>query len=234
MNELRQEKSVAGQSNGQPNVATWVLNLEAAGRAQRWSQENPALLQEEATEMLYYFPSWLLVAVREEQPLRCEGCGELMVWKAKGLACAGCDRNFKGRLRQAKLSLAWIGHLPAPIPTKGLSLERLEAHPDPTAPLVRVGGQPYVLVPLLACYPENWPQRPPLIHYDRDFLNRIGIQGVGHSTHLVGTDGTTMCLYTSWRAVTLRVVLQQRVVNHVVSLFKIVQGVQHSEAFLDH
>jgi hypothetical protein len=210
-----------------------MLNLEAASRIQRWSQENLVLLQEEATKMIQYFPSWLLVAVREEKPLRCDKCDELMVFKASGLTCAGCEHGFKGNLRQAKLSLAWIGHLPVPIPANGLLLERLFAHPDPTAPLVKAGGQPYLLVPLLACYPENWPQHPPLIHYDRSFLNRIGIQGVGHSTHLVGADGTTMCLYTSWRAVTLRIVLQQRVVNHVVSLFKIVQGIPSNEAFLD-
>ena len=230
MNGMRQEKRLATPDG----VVSWLLNLEAASRLQRWSQENPLLLQTEAMEMSQHFPSWLLIAVREGKPLRCNKCDELMVYKARGLTCAGCDRDFKGNLRQAKLSVAWIGHLPVPVPTNGLLLKRLGTNPDSIAPLVKANGQSYLLVPLLACYPENWPQLPPLIHYDRGFLNRIGIEGAGHSTHLVGADGTTMCLYTSWRAVTLRVVLQQRVVNHVVSLCKMVEGVPSNEAFLAH
>lgn len=233
MNELQQEKTVIGSDN-MPTQLSWELNLKAAGRAQRWSQNDPALLAQEAMEMQQYFPTWLLTAVRDGKILNCASCGELMVWKPKGLVCVICDCEFKGKLRQAKLNLAWVGHVPAPVPQDGPLLERLWANPDPSAPLIKVSGQGYLLVPLLAYYPENWPQHAPMVSYDRAFLDRLGIKAAGHSTHLVGAEGTTMCLYSGWRAVTLRVVLQQRAVNHIVSLFKLVQGASTNEAFLEH
>ncbi len=231
MNGLRQEKSVIGP-HGEPRLVEWELNLEAASRAQRWSRDDTPLLHQEVAEMVEYFPNWLLTVVHDEKPGLCEGCGELLVWKPKGLVCVACDHAFKGNLKQAKFNLAWIGHLPVPLPQAGPLLKRLRAKPNPAAPLIEVGEQSYLLVPLLASYPENWPQHAPPIRYDRAFLDWIGIKASGHTTHLVGVDGTTMCLYAAWHAVTLRVVLQQRVVNHVVSLFKIGQGVSTSEAFL--
>lgn len=233
MSGLRQEKSLL-QAGGETGRVRWELNLDAAARAQRWSRDNPTLLYEEAAEMAQFFPYWFLTVAREEKPLLCESCGDSLVWKPQGLACAACDRVIKGNVRQEKLNLAWMGHLPAPIPSKGKLLKRLEKQPNPSAPLVKVGEQNYLLVPLLACYPENWPQMAPILRYDRGFLDWLGIKTSGHTTHLVGADGATMCLYAGWRAITLRIVLQQRVVNHVVSLLKIAQGVSPSAAFLDH
>jgi hypothetical protein len=232
MSKLRQEKLVLGDDGDLKPVA-WEVNLVAAGRAQKWSREDPALLEQEVGEMQTYFPSWLLTATRDEKPLVCGSCREMLVWKPQGLVCAACDSAFKGNLKQAKLNLAWVGHIPAPLPQNGPLLERLRANPDPAVPVVKANDQGYLLVPILAYYPEMWPKCPPVVRYDRVFLNHLGITQTGHITHLVGRDGATLCLYASWRAVTLRVVLQQRVVNHIVSLFKVVQGVPAHEAFLE-
>jgi hypothetical protein len=203
----------------------WTVDLAPAGRTAQWARGNPALLEQEVAEMGTYFPRWVLSASDGTALTRCARCADLLVFREGKLRCLRCGRAGPGK------HLAWTGHLPVPVAGLPRALERIHAHPHPGYPLVRLGATLLWLVPLLACYPADWPRTPPVVRYDAEIFRILGIPAPGASHHIVS--GSTMCLYgwDQWRAVTMRVVLQQRVVNHVASLLKIGEGQAPVAAF---
>lgn len=202
-------------------------DLTAAGRVADWVRSNPAQLAAEVTEMARHFPAWVLTVSDTEQLRLCTRCADLLVFQAGTLGCRGC-----GRLGRAgkPLQLAWTGHLPVPVDGLPRALARILAAPHPGFPLVPVGGSRLWLVPVLAQYPRDWPRSQPTIRYDPELFRILGIPSPGASHHMIGT---SLCLYagSQWRTVTLRVVLQQRVVNHLASILKIGNGQEPVAAF---
>ncbi len=199
-------------------------DLTATGRAAGWARSNPALLAAEVAEMATHFPAWLLTVSDGTGLTPCGRCGGLLGFGAGALRCRDCGRAGKGP------RLAWTGHLPLPIDGLPRALACILAQPHPAFPLITVGGTRLWLVPVVAHYPLDWPRSQPTIQYDPALFRILGIAAPNASHHMIGS---TLCLYAGgqWRNVTLRVVLQQRVVNHLASILKIGDGQEPVTAF---
>ncbi len=220
---MEQAIGVVG-ADGRTVDARWTVDLAAAGQVSAWARENPALLAQEVAEMAAYFPRWVLTAGDGKAVNRCARCQDVLVFRDGKLACVRCGRVGKGS------QLAWMGHLPLPVDGLPQALARIMAHATPGFPLVRVGGTQLWLVPVVAFHPTDWPRSEPILRYDRALFSILNIPATA-TNHII--DQTRMCLYgwSQWRAVTVRVVLQQRVVNHLASLLKVADGQPAATAF---
>jgi hypothetical protein len=212
------------QADGRTVDVQWTVDLAAAARVSTWARENPALLAQEVAEMEAYFPRWVLTVGDGTAVSRGPRCSDVPVFREGKLGCVRCGRPGKGS------QLAWMGHLPLPVDGLPRALARIEAAAQPGYPLVAVGGRRLWLVPVVAFHPADWPRSEPILRYDRALFSILGIAATA-TNHII--DHTRMCLYAwgQWRAVTLRVVLQQRVVNHLASLLKVADGQPAATAF---
>jgi hypothetical protein len=212
------------QADGHTEDVRWTVDLAAAGRVSAWARENPRLLAQEVAEMAAYFPRWVLTVGDGTAVSRCTRCSDMLVFRDGKPGCVRCGRAGKGPL------LAWMGHLPLPVDGLPQALARITAQSKPGYPLVSVGGTRLWLVPVVAFHPADWPRSEPILRYDQAIFAILGISATA-TNHII--DHTRMCLYAwgQWRAVTMRVVLQQRVVNHLASLLKVADGQPAATAF---
>lgn len=209
---------------------TWQLDLQAAGALQGWSRRAEALLAQEVAEMAEHFPHWLLVAGRNGRALRCQHCPEPLIFADSAARCPACQR---AATLPNDASLLWIGQLPTLVRNAPALERRLPALAEAGYPTIAAGEARYLLASLSVSYPDDWPQREPAVRYAPGFLPLLGIaETVSGSTHMLSD--RQACLYASgqWRGSSVRVVLQQRVVNHLASLVKIAAGVPPAEAFI--
>jgi len=204
------------------------VDLVAAERAQRWACQQHERLASEVAEMAQHFPRWLLVlAPRDgEQPVACKICKGLIVPWDGAWRCVACRRPAT---LQGKQALAWAGHLPTLWPED----PRLAPRTSPPSghAFATAGGRRYLLAPLTVTYPDNWPRCDPHVRYAAGLLGFLGLTPGGR-IHMY--DARRPCLYFpgQWRGVSVRAVLQQRVVNHLASLVKLAMGHRPEEAFI--
>ena len=215
------------QADGRGQDVRWTVDLAAVGKVTRWARENPALLAQEVAEMATYFPRWVLTVGDGQGRVPCAACGDVLVFREGKCRCVRCGRAGARR----STGLAWMGHLPIPVGGLPRTLARITAQPHDGYPLVTVGNTPLWLVPVVGFYPADWPRSEPLMRYDTTLFRILGLDRVGAAQHVIDTN--RMCLYAwgQWRAVTMRVVVQQRVVNHLASLLKIGDGQAPAAAF---
>jgi len=90
----------------------WPVDLVAAARAAGITVDR---LTREANDMAQHFPRWLLVLVRDGQPVACK-CDGLYVFD-RGARCVLCDKPPKD---MKLLRAGWFGVLP-PIGLDGLA-----------------------------------------------------------------------------------------------------------------
>jgi hypothetical protein len=225
---FQQHKQVI--SNGEAQERTWQVDLDVAAQVMAWSRRAPVLLAQEIGEMAEHFPHWLLVCANGRGPHACEQCGEMIVFAAGAARCVACERPHP---TQHGDLLAWVGHLPSLIRNSPPLLARLPALTTAGAPTIDVNGSQYVLVPFVVSYPEHWPNVEPVVRYGAGILEALGLHnGPGSLYHLYGHGQACLYAPNQWRGASVRVVLQQRVVNHLVSLLKIAAGVAPAEAFI--
>lgn len=206
----------------------WEVDLVAAERTQRWARQQPERLASEVAEMAEHFPRWVLVhSPRDgEGPVTCKACKGLIVPWEGAWRCITCRRAVTPQRGHA---LAWVGHLPAPWPDH----PRLARRTSPPAghAFAAAGGRRYLLAPLIVTYPESWPHSDPAVRYSAGLLEFLGLKASGR-IHMY--DPRRPCLYYTgqWRGVSVRAVLQQRVVNHLASLVKLAMGRTPEDAFI--
>ena len=200
----------------------WSVDLVAAARSAGVSVER---ITREATEMAQHFPRWLLVLVREGQPVQCK-CDGLFVFGA-GARCVSCGKSPPRDARGARAG--WFGLLP-PIGIDGLGKIRdaLVAKP----PRRHVVGKrdalgTYVLVPLVVQYREAYPREPLDVYYLPEFRDIPGVprDEYSHQFHMIGQG--RMCLFApnEWREeLSCREVLQQRAYPHVIKFLNFANG----------
>jgi hypothetical protein len=143
----------------------------------------------------------------------------------RGLRCVVCGRKVSPRRLKKRVELGWFGLLP-PIGIEGLCRlkESLVARP-PSQHLVgqRDGIGHYLLVPLVALYPQGFPQAPVRVAYLPSLFSVKGMppEQASHAYHMLS--GGFMCLFADgeWRrGMTCREVLQQRAYAHVIKLLR--------------
>jgi hypothetical protein len=126
----------------------------------------------------------------------------------------------------------WVGQLPVLARPDDAFTERRKVLAAGGFAETTVGGLVYLLVPLVVVYPAEWPSLEPGVYYAPNWLSAIGLPQANGSYHLVGGGRACLFGYNQWRPMSVAAVLQQRVVNHAVSLFKIVAGMEPHEAFI--
>ncbi len=207
-----------------------TLNLTAMGRVQQWATQQPALLAQEVAEMVEHFPHWQPAAYSGKGLLTCRCGGRLSFAAApdEGLRCEACGKVRKVAPHQG-LQLAWVGYLPTLLPERVAKLVAKRLHPSHI--LSEVGGKRWLLAPILLRYPDNWPQAAPTVQYDPHLLKMLNLS-IGAQIHTVGDHVLCLYSYNEWREVTARVVLQQRVVNHLAALVRVANGQAANDAFI--
>src|SRR5688572_30509785 len=129
----------------------WSVDIAAAARSAGITVER---MTREANEMAKHFPRWLLVLVREGQPLQCK-CDGLYIFD-RGARCVLCDKPPKDTRSHA----GWFGVLP-PIGIDSLSKIRDQIVKKPPRRHVIGARDPlgtYMLVPLVVQYPHSYPK----------------------------------------------------------------------------
>lgn len=204
---------------------TWVVDDKAARQVMAWVGREAAVWRKELAEMAAHFPHWALVGGSKGQPARC-ACGGPLAPTQGALRCVVC-----GKPEQAD-ALMWVGQLPVLArPETSFGARRTGLRAAGFAE-TEVGGLVYLLVPLIVTYPTEWPSLEPSVNYAPQWLTTLGLPLANGSYHLIG--GGRACLFgwQQWRPMSVAAVLQQRVVNHVVSLLKIAAGMTPDKAFL--
>lgn len=214
--------------HGRVEHVQWLLDLDAASVVGFWRNAKGARLAQEAAEMAQHFPRWLLTVARGTSMLACPSCAGMIVFD-RGVRCSQCARGLAPSRIPKDVRLAWFGLMP---PIGIGSLSRLGERLRTKAPPRHVVGESastgrYLLVPLLAVYPDTFPADDPRIAYFPELFAVPGMpaRGPSHSAHMLGD--FVMCLFAAgqWRPeTTCREVLQQRAYAHVVKLLNYADG----------
>src|SRR5262249_8614234 len=94
------------------------------------------------------------------------------------------------------------------------------------------GNTSYLLVPMTIGYPQEWPNIEPVVRYSGRWLDAAGLPRGGSAHHLIDRGRACLFSWGQWHAMPIHEVLQQRVVNHLLSLFKIMAGQFPRQAFI--
>ncbi len=205
----------------------WAVDLASARKAVRAKGLSAARLAREVQEMSQHLPRWIITVSQERLLIRCRRCDCLLVFD-RGLRCVACDAPHRGKLpRDARLS--WFGLLP---PVGVDSLPRVARGLKERVPPGHVCGSHeglgrYLLVPLVATYPQGFPKKEPEVFYQAGFFQLHGMpaERPAHDYHML--DRGRQCLFTAgeWRRrMTMRQVLQQRAYAHVIKMLNYANG----------
>jgi hypothetical protein len=207
---------------------SWTVDLDTAGALIRWGKSGAARLRQEVAEMAEHFPRWLLTVSAGRDRVLCPHCSGLLVFD-NGLRCAQCERPVRSTAVPRGASLAWFGLMP-PVGIDGLT--RLKKGLVAKPPALHVVGDRadighYLLVPLVALYPTEFPAAPPRVAYLPGLFQVPGMpeEQCSHTYHMFS--GGFMCLFApgEWRAtMTCRELLQQRAYAHVIKLLSYANG----------
>lgn len=204
----------------------WHPDVTAATHAMKWVGRKPYLFREEVEAMATYFPHWVLVGATQDLPARSRCCAAPMVPARGDMRCLVCN------MPQSCDGLMWIGQLPTiarPEPGFRQPQAALRAAGFGEA---RINQFTYMLVPMTVVYPSEWNNVEPSVRYSTRWLDTIGLPRQNASYHLIADGRACLFGYGEWYAMTVCAVLQQRVVNHVTSVLKIVAGQTSRQAFI--
>lgn len=204
---------------------SWVVDETAAGQVMGWVRRESKVWQADLEGMATNFPHWALIGGSGSQPVRC-ACGGPLSPQMGGLRCVVCGKAGRAD------SLMWVGQLPVLARAESTFSMRRRALQAAGFAEAEVGGLLYLLVPLVVVYPTEWPSLEAGIYYSPKWLTALELPLANGFYHLIG--GGRACLFGwgQWRAMNVAALLQQRMVNHVVSLLKIAAGATPDEAFI--
>jgi hypothetical protein len=223
---LPKQKTIYHRTSIAGRELAWAPDIGGAARAMPWAGRSSAALLADLESMADYFPHWVLVGTHKGRSVICGACG---------LSGAPIDRAIRCPQCLAELpadGLRWVGHLPALARPEPRFLQRADALRDGGFEDLLVGDQRYLLIPLSASYPAEWPNVEPAIRYAPRWLDLAGLPRASASHHLVGVGQACLYAWGEWQAQTVASVLQQRVVNHAASLLKIMAGAAPHAAFI--
>jgi len=205
---------------------TWPVDIQAAAKAMAWINRTPDILEQDLTGMATYFPHWILVGATQERPLLCRDCERFYVPLDGAMRCLKCRRL------ERVSGLLWLGQLPIPARSEPAFQPGQERLRRAGFAEVNSGQTTYLLVPLTVRYPTEWPNQEPIVRYAKPWLKALHLPLNSGYHHLI--QGGRACIFSwgQWQAMPIQVVLQQRMVNHALSLFKIVAGQRPADAFI--
>jgi hypothetical protein len=224
------------RNNGTVEHVTWTVDIPAACSV--GTDMKTQRLTREVADMAQHMPRWILTLATPTNNdfTACPRCKGMLVFD-RGIRCVQCGKPApKRQVNNARL--AWFGLLP-PIGVDGL--ERLKAGLQRKgAPEKHVFGQradigSFLLVPLLAIYPANFPVNSVRVSYMPGFwrLPNMPRNAAAHEYHMLGD--SLMCLFAGgeWKQnTTCREVLQQRAYPHVIKMLNYANGKRNAFAIV--
>jgi hypothetical protein len=204
----------------------WAVDEAAVTSLVGWARRSPELLHADLAGMAQHFPHWLLVGSHDEKPLRCPTCAALAVPMDGDIRCAQCWQPCPAT------GVLWMGHLPVLARPEPVFARRQRALCDAGFSEVTTGDLTHLLVPLKVRYPAEWPNEQATVRYAGHWLDLMGLPRSSAAHHIIGGGDACLFGWNEWYAMPIHSLLQQRVVNHIVSLFKIVAGQPPREAFI--
>lgn len=203
----------------------WAVDGDAAARVMAWVGREPTVWQADLAAMATHFPHWVLVGGQGAQAVRC-ACGGPLAPMPGGLACVVCERTGRAD------SLVWVGQLPVLARAEAVFGAKRAALRAAGFAETEAGGLVYLLVPLTVAYSTEWPSLEPSVQYAPNWLTALDLPLANGMYHLIGNGRACLFGWHQWRPMNVAAVLQQRVVNHVVSLLKIAAGMDANQAFI--
>lgn len=205
---------------------SWQVDHTAAGSIAGWAARSPATLTADLEGMAAYFPHWLLAGTSSGRLVRCNDCAAPVVPTTGAIRCPGC-----GQIHHTD-GLGWFGHLPTLARPEVAFTRKRAALCNAGFTEIETGGAVYLLVPLGVHYPHEWPNVEPAVRYSVRWLDALGLPRASAGHHLVGVGQACIFSWGQWSAMPVHAVLQQRMVNHLVSLLKIAAGQSPQQAFI--
>lgn len=211
--------------DGQAKERTWQVDPRAAGviRGNDWLERFPQLLTRDIQEMEQSFPRWILVAGNGATPAACPQDDEYIILKDGTMQCVLCGEVFRGQIS----SLIWTGLLPVQI-TGATKVEtrirKMIKERKMELSYLDKGNALYIFAPIKVVYPTNWPNSAPEGHYVSGFFGTLGlnVSGASHTHHM--NSGSKICMFSSWHQMSIREVIQNRIVPHALAQVKIANG----------
>lgn len=222
-----QRKSVI--VDGKTLERTWEVDSRVLRtiRGNDWLQDFPQLLQQDLNEMQQAFPHWFLASGNGMTPAACNIDQEFIVPINGQMRCVKCGQSYD----QSLTSLLWIGQLTVQITGAGKverKLRELIASRRMSVSYLDKGTAFFVYPAVKVKYPSNWPRSAPEAHYFAGFLESLGIivgSGTGRTNHdLHMNSQIKMCLFSDWHQMSIREVVQNRIVPHAHAQVIIANG----------
>lgn len=207
---------------------TWEIDPQAVTERIVWAARDRSLLEEELKELCDHFPTFLLT-VGDWQPAGeawggsgklhpCRICGGLLIFDV-GLRCADC-RSPADDIQKPLLGV--VLRIPALLegrPFHSVAKARLSQlrsqHPEQAKAFadyfLKVDGRAFFAPPIYAYFPPNWRKSDPFVMVRSDYFETLGIP----PDHIYPGTTYRLCNYANWREVSMRAVLQQRIVPRV-------------------
>lgn len=165
----------------------WTPDLGCAQRINRFGTRKAGRLVREVEEMAQHFPRWLLSVAIDRKLVRCAKCKGMLVFD-RGLRCVECETARSVDRLSNRVRLAYFGLMP-PIGIDGL--RRVKKGLGSRAPRQHVVGRAteigsYLLVPLVASFPNDYPNSPVAVAYLPGFFQIPGTPAEGPS-HLMAS-----------------------------------------------
>ncbi len=208
----------------------WEVDINAAIKVQKWVQKFPQIFNRELDEMKTHFPRWILTVTDSDGKLKnCPQCNNTLVLTQGKIVCINCQSILK---KFNNLHLAWTGLIPTPISGRENLQTRLNKINEQPFPVVELDNIYYLLTPVVVMYTNKFPVEEPYCYYTSEFMKVLGTPKNGSYIHLLS--GNRMCLfgYGEWNSLSVRQVIQQRVLNHLISTIKIADGMPAHKAFI--
>jgi hypothetical protein len=204
----------------------WEVDPAIAARLLRWAARMPHVLEQDLAGMGAYVPHWMLVGANAGRIVSCERGRIPGVPTCGALRCPNCRAEVDAE------QLVWCGDIPALARPEACFQARSAALRAAGFAAVEAQGRQYLLVPLKVIYPAEWPHVEPAVCYSARWLTALGLPSASATHHLVGRGQACLFAWGQWHSMPVHGVLQQRVVNHLASLLKIVAGYAPDQAFI--
>lgn len=212
--------------DGQAKERIWQVDPRAAGviRGNDWLERFPQLLTKDIQEMEQSFPRWFLVAGNGAAPAACPQDEEYIILKDGMMQCVLCGEVYRGQLS----SLIWTGLLPVQITGAArveTRIRKMIEEGKMELSYLDKGNALYIFAPIKVVYPTNWPNSAPEGHYVSGFFETLGFRKdnmSGHQHHM--NSGSKICMFSSWHQMSIREVIQNRIVPHALAQVKIANG----------
>ena len=206
----------------------WEIDPQVVAQKITWAQRDLPLLEEELRELSAHFPTFLLT-IGDWQAAGeawggsgklhpCRVCGGLLIFDV-ALRCSEC-RSPVEELQRPLLGVAL--RIPALIEGRPFHsaaktrLAQLRAQNPELAKafadyFLKVDGRAFFAPPIYVYFPSNWRKSDPFVMVRPDYFETLVIP----PDHIYPGTTYRLCNYANWREVSLRSVLQQRIVPRI-------------------